>query len=288
VPEPVGLAGDVEVPEMANDNRRNTGRGSSGKYRSSKPSSRGQRGTGRGRPYPPKKARSDAADRSEPAKRRRDLKGAAVDLPNWVVEALTRVTPKDRVAPALEELGEASAAMSDGRYHAAVKHAKTAKNLAPQDATVRETLGLSAYRIGDWDTALSELRAYRRMAGDAMHLPIEMDVLRALERDRDVVKAWETLQKADVSPAVWKEGRVVYGTYLLEKGDADAAWDLTGPDRVGPNANDADLRVWYVAARAAASSGDITTARRIADAIVLNDPSFAGLDALDQEIAKRS
>jgi len=288
VSEPVGLAGDVEVPEMANDNRRNAGKGSSGKYRSSKPSSRAQRGTGRGKPYPPKKARSDAADRSEPAKRRRDLKGAAVDLPNWVVEALTRVTPKDRVAPALEELGEASAAMSDGRYHAAVKHAKTAKNLAPQDATVRETLGLSAYRIGDWDTALSELRAYRRMAGDAMHLPIEMDVLRALERDRDVEKAWETLQKADVSPAVWKEGKVVYATFLLEQGDAEAAWDLTGPDRVGPNANDADLRVWYVAARAAASSGDTTTARRIADAIVLNDPSFAGLDALDQEIAKRS
>ena len=285
---------------MANDNRRDTGKGfkgskgykgstgSSEKYRSSKPSSRGQRGSGRGKPYPPKKVRSDAADRAEPAKRRRDLKGAAVDLPNWVIEALTRVTPKDRVAPALEELGEASAAMSDGRYHAAVKHAKTAKNLAPQDATVRETLGLSAYRIGDWDTALSELRAYRRMAGDAMHLPIEMDVLRALKRDRDVEKAWETLQKADVSPAVWKEGKVVYGTFLLESGDAEAAWDLTGPDRVGPNANEADLRVWYVAARAAAFNGDTVTARRIADAIVLNDPSFAGLDALDQEIAKRS
>ena len=96
---------------MANDNRRNAGKGSSGKYRSSKPNSKGQRGTGRGKPYPPKKARSDAADRAEPAKRRRDLKGAAVDLPNWVIEALTRVTPKDRVAPALEELGEASAAM---------------------------------------------------------------------------------------------------------------------------------------------------------------------------------
>jgi tetratricopeptide (TPR) repeat protein len=282
------LAVDVEVSEMANDNRRKAGKGSSGKYRSSKPNSRGQRSTGRGKPYPPKKARSDAADRSEPAKRRRDLKGAAVDLPNWVIEALTRVTPNDRVAPALEALGEASAAMNDGRYHAAVKHAKTAKNLAPQDATVRETLGLSAYRIGDWDTALSELRAYRRMAGDAMHLPIEMDVLRALHRDRDVEKVWQTLQGADVTPAVWKEGKVVYGTFLLEQGDAAGAWDLTGPDRVGPNANEADLRVWYVAARAAAFNGDTATARRIADAIVLNDPSFAGLDALDQEIAKRS
>ncbi len=222
------------------------------------------------------------------AKRRRDLQGAAVDLPNWIVEALARVTPKDRIAPALEALGDASAAMNEGRYHAAVKDAKRAKNLAPQDTTVRETLGLSAYRIGDWDTALSELRAYRRMAGDASHLPIEMDVLRAKGRGKDVRAAWETLQKAEVRPAVWKEGKVVYGSYLLDEGDAEAAWDLTGPDRVGPNAKESDLRVWYIAARAAARNGDTDTARSIADAIVLNDPSFPGLDELDQEIAQSS
>lgn len=225
-------------------------------------------------------------DDHQESRRRRDLQGAAVDLPNWIIEALVRVTPKDRVAAALEALGEASAAMRDGRYHAAVKDAKRAKSLSPQDTTIRETLGLAAYRIGDWDTALAELRAYRRMAGDAEHLPIEMDVLRAKGRDRDVVAAWETLQKADVRPAVYKEGKVVYGSFLLDQGDAEAAWDLTGPERVGPNAKEADLRVWYIAARAAAINGDTDTARRIADAIVLNDPSFAGLDALDKEIAR--
>jgi Flp pilus assembly protein TadD len=199
-----------------------------------------------------------------------------------------RVTPKERIADALEALGDASSAMRDGRYHAAVKDAKRAKNLSPQDTTVRETLGLAAYRIGDWDTALAELRAYRRMAGDASHMPIEMDVLRAKGRDRDVIAAWETLQKADVRPAVYKEGKVVYGSFLLDRGDATAAWDLTGPDRVGPNAKEADLRVWYIAARAAAMNGNTDTARRIADAIVLNDPSFAGLDELDREIARSS
>jgi tetratricopeptide (TPR) repeat protein len=234
----------------------------------------------------PKGSRS--AEKPVESKRRRDLKGAAVDLPNWVIEALARTTPRDRVGPALEALGEASAAMADGRYHVAVKQAREAKNLAPQDATVRETLGLAAYRVGDWDTALAELRAYRRMAGDQQHLPIEMDVHRALGRDRDVEKIWEALPDADVHPAVWKEGKVVYGSYLLDQGKPAQAWDLTGPDRVGPNAHEADLRVWYVAARAAAMTGQTKTARRIADAIVLNDPSFAGLDALDREIAGAS
>ena len=175
--------------------------------------------------------------------------------------------------------------MTEGRYHDAAKSAKTAKNLAPQDATVRETLGLASYRVGDWDTALAELRAYRRMAGDDQHLPIEMDVHRALGRDRDVEKIWEALNEADVHPAVWKEGKVVYGSFLLDQGKPDAAWDVTGPDRVGPTDHEADLRVWYVAARAAAKTGETETARRLADAILLNDPSFAGLDALDKEIA---
>ncbi len=280
---------------MADNRTPKPRKGSSGQKRSGQ--SRNDQGRGSQRSQPRgqagKKKQYSATTRDRApqqqggdAKRRRDLKGAAVDLPNWVVEGLVRVTPKERIAPALEALGEASAAMADSRYHAAVKHAKVAKNLSPQDATIREILGLSAYRIGDWDTALSELRAYRRMAGEAVHLPIEMDVLRAMNRDRDVAKTWETLEKADVPPAVWKEGKVVYASYLLEQGNAAAAWDLTGPDRVGANANESDLRVWYVAARAAAHTGETDTARRIADAIVLNDPSFPGLDELDREIAK--
>lgn len=268
---------------------RSSGSGGTGGSRGSS----GRSGSSSGRSYGSDDRRSRSKDNKaewegHQSKRRRDLQGAAVDLPNWIVEALVRVTPKDRIAPALEALGDASAAMNDGRYHAAVKDAKRAKNLSPQDSTIRETLGLSAYRIGDWDTALAELRAYRRMAGDASHLPIEMDVLRAKGRGKDVKAAWDTLQKADVPPAVWKEGKVVYGSYLLDEGDAEGAWDLTGPERVGPNAKESDLRVWYIAARAAASNGDADTARKIADAIVLNDPSFPGLDALDLEIARSS
>lgn len=285
---------------MSHHQDKSRGRGQHGKGGSQKRSRSGSDSSGSGR-YGGSSGRGSkshggrsqsggdkAGGQGHQAKRRRDLQGAAVDLPNWIVEALVRVTPKDRIASALEALGDASAAMNEGRYHAAVKDAKRAKRLAPQDQTVRETLGLSAYRIGDWDTALAELRAYRRMAGDASHLPIEMDVLRAKGRGKDVKAAWETLQKADVAPAVWKEGKVVYGSYLLDEGDAVAAWELTGPERVGPNAKEADLRVWYIAARAAASNGDTDTARKIADAIVLNDPSFPGLDALDLEIARGS
>ena len=87
-----------------------------------------------------------------------------------------------------------------------------------RSATIRETIGIAAYRIGDWSTALTELRAYRRMAGETTHLPIEMDVLRALGRKKDVEKAWQELEKRGGHGLVMNEGRIVYASYLLDEG----------------------------------------------------------------------
>lgn len=255
------------------------GAGGDGKYgRDRGGSDRGgsDRGGYRGKP----------TDRDDKPKARRDLKGAAVDLPHWVIEDVSRVTPKERVADALEELGTASNAMMEGRYKVALRAARKAKDLAPRDATVRETLGLAAYRTGDWQTAIAELRAYRRIAGEPTHMPIEMDVLRALGRKDDVVKVWQQLQKAGAAPAVHKEGLVVYASFLIDEDNVSEARRITTPKQVKPNPYPADLRVWYVAARANALVGDGRTARQLRDAIVLADPAFPGLDDLDAVIGR--
>ncbi len=223
--------------------------------------------------------------RQEHAKRRRDLKGSAVNLPNWVVEGVERVTPKDRIAPTLEALGAASEALADGRYQSAVKHGQRAKVLSPQDATIRETIGIAAYRLGDWKTALSELRAYRRIAGDTTHLPIEMDVLRAQGRTSDVEAAWTELKKRGGHGLVMNEGKVVYASYLLDEGRAPEAWKIVNPGRLEKDPNDAHLRLYFVAARTAAAMGDAGTARQLSDAIVVADPSFPGYEELEAEIA---
>jgi len=226
------------------------------------------------------------AGRRQPPKARRDLEGAAVDLPRWVIEDLSRVTPKERVGAALAELGTASNAMVEGRYKVALRAARRAKELAPRDATVRETLGLAAYRSGDWQTALQELRTYRRISGEATHLPVEMDVLRALHRPDDVVKAWKELDKLLPPPAVHKEGLVVYASHLIDEGRVEEARQITSPKRLRPDPYPADLRVWYVAARANALVGDGATARRLRDAITLSDPAFPGLDELEKVLSQ--
>lgn len=235
------------------------------------------------RARPPKPREGDAG-----RKRRRDLEGAAVNLPNWVVEALVRVTPKERVPDALEALGTASEALADGRYHVAVKQGQRAKALAPQDATTRETLGIALYRVGDWAESLRELRTYRRMSGDTTHLPVEMDTLRALGRGSDVERAWETLQERGARPAVMKEGVVVYASHLIDAGDYERAWRLTKPKGLRQDPSEAELRLWYVAARSAALRGDGPAARELADAIVTSDPGFPGIDELEREIAAAS
>lgn len=223
--------------------------------------------------------------REESSQRRRDLQGAAVNLPNWVIENLARVTPKDRVGAALEALGAASEALADGKYQSAVKHGRRAKALAPNDATVRETIGIAAYRLGDWSGALTELRAYRRMAGETTHLPIEMDIHRAMGRDRDVENTWAELQKRGGHGLVMNEGVVVYASYLIDKGRAEEAWKIANPGRTTAEPNEAHLRRYFVAARAAAALGDRTTAKRLSDAIVLADPGFPGWEQLESEIA---
>ncbi|MBT8198473.1 MAG: hypothetical protein KJO84_08265 [Acidimicrobiia bacterium] len=198
---------------------------------------------------------------------------------------MSRTTSATKSAGAIEALGKASEAFQDGAFQRAARHATQAKEFAPRYAYVREVLGLATYRAGDWERGLAELRTYRRMSGDTTHLPVEMDILRALGRDRAVDNAWEELQKRGGRASTMKEGLVVYGSYLLDKGRAETAWELLGTQRVGPQAGDADRRVWYVAARAAAALGDAEAASRLRNAILEGDPGFPGIDELESAIA---
>jgi hypothetical protein len=196
-----------------------------------------------------------------------------------------RVTPPKRQHAALAALGAAAAAFSEGQFHQAVKKAEHAKSLASRDATIREVLGLASYRVGDWSTALRELRTYRRLSGETTHMPIEMDALRALGRPDDVMSLWQEFRKLGGGPAVKKEARVVYASFLIDEDRLAEAHEVVGKVRVGGSDPwPEDLRLWYVAARVAALQGKRQRSRELADAIVLEDPGFPGLDELDRLI----
>jgi len=213
------------------------------------------------------------------------VEGGAENLPKWLRDEITRVTRKDRLIPTFNLLNTAADAFADGRYRFARDKLVEAKALSSRASAIRELLGLSAYRAGLWQEALRELRTFRRLAGDTTHMPVEMDALRAMGKPDEVHKTWHEFQRLGSSPAATKEGRVVYGAFLIDEGDPRAAWAITEPKRITKEPYEEDLRQWYVAARAAVELGDTKTARRLMDAIETEDAAFAGLDQLGSAIS---
>jgi hypothetical protein len=171
-------------------------------------------------------------------------------------------------------------AYADERYRSAYGHLVEAKALAPRAATIRELLGLCAYNIGQWSEALSELRAYRRLAGETTHMPVEMDCLRALKRPAEVAKTWFLLQELGSDRDTDREARVVYASDLLDQKRLSDAWRIIKPGRLSSPASESEVRRWFVAAKVAIAAEDHKAARTLVDAITRERPSLAGLEEL--------
>jgi tetratricopeptide (TPR) repeat protein len=234
----------------------------------------------------PEKRRRGGSGGDGPPPKRKPWSPESGQLPRWIAEELARVTPKARIAEASDRLLAAAQAFAAGRHGKALRHAEAAKELSPRDATVREVLGLTAYRMGRWEVALRELRTFRRLTGETVHLPVEIDVLRALERVDEVEGAWELMNRLGGDRSTLDEARVVFGSFLLDRDEARRAWDVTNPKRLEADPRDSEVRRWYVAARAAARLGDAETARRLFEAIQDADPAMPGMDDLDRAISE--
>jgi tetratricopeptide (TPR) repeat protein len=206
-------------------------------------------------------------------------------LPKWISDQLARVTPKAKLAATTEHLMSAATFFSSGKYGKALSEAQQAKELSPRDATIREILALSAYRLGRWDMALAELRTFRRFTGENTHMPVEMDVLRALDRPKDVEEVWRAFSKMDPGMRETRnEAKVVFGSFLLDRGNARRAWEVTNPKKMKAEPEESELRTWYVAAKAAHQLGDTQTARQLLEAIERVDIAFPGLDELGRTL----
>jgi HAD superfamily hydrolase (TIGR01450 family) len=137
----------------------------------------------------------------------------------------------------------------------ALAHAVAARRLASRISAVREAVGLAAYRAGEWQTAITELRTYHRMSGQQAHLAVLADCERALGRPTRAIDLYRTAPVDSLPPAEAIELLIVAAGARADLGQHDAAvamLQVPGLSADEPSASAARLRYAYADALLAA------------------------------------
>ena len=173
--------------------------------------------------------RSDRGDRARPARDSRDSRDIG-ERPAWQTRVAPKVradkpksppipeeiTPADLQMPVRVQLKTLSAENAEmtARHLAMVdllieqdpelahQHALAAAARAGRIAIVRETVGITAYRTGDFALALRELLTHRRMTASNDQLPLIVDSESGLGRPERALELARSVDKATLSPMV--------------------------------------------------------------------------------------
>jgi 23S rRNA pseudouridine2605 synthase len=103
------------------------------------------------------------------------------------------------------------------------KHALAAGRRAGRIAVVRETVGITAYALGDFELALRELRTYRRISGRDDQLPLMVDCERGIGRPEKALELGRSVPRASLDAAVQVALAIAMSGARLDLGQADAA-----------------------------------------------------------------
>jgi tetratricopeptide (TPR) repeat protein len=119
----------------------------------------------------------------------------------------------------------------DEEPEAARAHAAVARRLASRVPVVREAMALTAYACGDFESALAELRAYRRLSGDQQHLPLMADCERGLGRPERALELAASEEAQGLPADVRRELRIVTAGARSDLGQDEAALVLLEQDK---------------------------------------------------------
>ncbi|MGO3327945.1 HAD-IIA family hydrolase [Gordonia sp. (in: high G+C Gram-positive bacteria)] len=167
------------------------------------------------------------------------------------LHGLDRATA-DRVARHLIVVSELLSEDPEG----ALAHARAARARAARVGVVRETAGIAAYNAGEWQEAITELRAARRMAGGDALLPLIADCERGLGRPERAVEISESPEARALTGDDALEMLIVGSGAQLDLGRPERAVQAleSGDLRPGRTGDDA-ARLFYAYASALESAG---------------------------------
>ncbi len=103
------------------------------------------------------------------------------------------------------------------------QHALAAARRAGRIAIVRETLGVTAYQVGDYGLAIRELTTYRRLSGSNDQLPIMVDSERGLGRPEKALDLGRSVDRKSLPASVRVNLAIVMSGARLDLGQNDLA-----------------------------------------------------------------
>jgi len=103
------------------------------------------------------------------------------------------------------------------------RHALAAAERAGRIALVRETVGSTAYAVGDYALALRELATYRRISGSDDQIPLMVDSERGLGRPKRALELGRTVDKSKLAPGVRVNLSIALSGARLDLGENEQA-----------------------------------------------------------------
>jgi hypothetical protein len=103
------------------------------------------------------------------------------------------------------------------------QHALAAAGRAARIALVRETVGITAYTVGDFAVALRELLTFRRISGSNDQLPLMVDCERGLERPDRALELGRSVDRSTLLPGVRVNLAIAMSGARLDRGENDLA-----------------------------------------------------------------
>lgn len=176
-----------------------------------------------------------------------------------------------------DAVARASEAFADDRERDAIRILRPVRRALPSAPSVRELLGVSLYRAGQYGAAAEELEAYAQLTGEVDQHPVLMDCARALGNSARVDELWKELAEVSPTAELVTEGRIVLAGSFADRDRLDEAVAMLGRrasgtvKRIQPH----HLRLWYALADLEERSGNLPRARALFDRIRRHDASFA-------------
>ncbi len=103
------------------------------------------------------------------------------------------------------------------------KHALAAARRAGRIPVVRETVGITAYLLGDFALALRELRTYRRLSGSNDQVPMMVDCERGLGRPEKALELAGEVTRSELSVPIAVELAIARSGARLDMGNLELA-----------------------------------------------------------------